>query len=658
MTARQKALEARKALLNGSGKLHYFEDRGLSAETVRGAWIGYDPVRDAFTYPCNARGGGLLGIHYKTVGRDAKGKRRQWWEGYADDLPLKGHGKKPNAPAKVIPFGMETLEDLDPGSLVLLCSGEEDTLSVRQIGFTALSQPGAGLLEPVYARELAGFEVVVFYDAGEEAEAHKDGLKLLEAGAEDVRVVSWPSDAPHGADINQRLIEDPASFTRWVAGMAESATPVSTGAEPVNRPGQPGAYPDITEGNSQVNSTPGQLLSEVKAQQVTWLWSGRIPRGKLSIWEGDPGNGKSALTIDLTARVSAGRAMPDGAPIEVVGVVLLNAEDGLADTIKPRLEAAGADLSRVLALTTVPDGKGCERLLSIPEDLDIIRRGIVRVSARLVVVDPLMAFLSGDVNSHRDQDVRRALAPLAKLAEETGAAIVVVRHLNKASGGNPLYRGGGSIGITGAARSALLVAKDPEDEKRRVLAPLKSNLAAPAPSLAFVLTGAANGAVRVEWKGETSHTADALLAPPVDPEERSALDEAMEFLRDALRDRPMWSKQVKQEAKEADISDATLRRAKLALGVRSTKESDGSWVWALPKERTQDEQDAQASQDEHLEHVEHLSIDTPIPEGQDEQGAQGAQARGDGHLTLPRGRDNGKCIHEVPGGCWLCRKQR
>jgi len=468
MSARTTALATREALLNGSGRLSYFEDRGIRAETVRGTLLGYDPGLGAFTYPCMAIGGRLLGVHYKGVDRDAKGKRRQWWREYADDLPPKGHGKKPDEPAKVIPFGMETLEDLEPGSLVILCCGEEDALSLRQIGFTALSQPGAGLLEPIYARNLAGFEVVVFYDAGEEAKAHKDGLKLLEAGAKDVRVVNWPPEAPHGADINERLVEDPASFMHWIAGMAESATPVSTGVEPVKRTGQPGSYSGITEGNSKRNSTPGQLLSEVKAEQVSWLWRGRIPRGKLSIWEGDPGIGKSAATTDVAARVSVGRPWPDGAPCEAAGVVLLSAEDGLADTIRPRLDAAGGDPSRVLALATVQDAHG-ERLVSIPEDLEIIRLGIERVNAKLMIVDPLMAFLSGDVNSHRDQDVRRALAPLAAVAESTGAAVVVVRHLNKDSGGNVLYRGGGSIGIIGAARCALLVAKHPEDENIRNL---------------------------------------------------------------------------------------------------------------------------------------------------------------------------------------------
>src|SRR5215203_1265581 len=127
-------LKACKALLNGSGELSYFEHRGINAETVRGAWVGYDVAKQAFAYPCIAKEGGLLGIHYKTKARDAKGKRRQWWAGYSEDLPPKGHGKKPEDPAKIIPFGMETLEILKPGSRVVLFCGEEDALSGRQAG--------------------------------------------------------------------------------------------------------------------------------------------------------------------------------------------------------------------------------------------------------------------------------------------------------------------------------------------------------------------------------------------------------------------------------------------------------------------------------------------------------------------------------------------
>jgi hypothetical protein len=163
------------------------------------------------------------------------------------------------------------------------------------------------------------------------------------------------------------------------------------------------------------------LLSGVEPEEVEWLWKRWLALRKLALMDGDPGLGKSATTLDIAARVSAGKVFPDGAECEPAGVVLLSGEDGLRDTIRPRLDAAGADPSRILALATVPDENGHDKLLSIPEDIPLIEKGIERVGARLVVVDPLMAFLSGDTNSHRDQDVRRALAPLAGLAERTGA---------------------------------------------------------------------------------------------------------------------------------------------------------------------------------------------------------------------------------------------
>ena len=201
MSAWRRVLAANHRLLNG-GKLAYFEDRGLGRDVIQSAAIGVE--KGVFLYPCISRDGDLLGVHAKTEKRTTEGKRRQWWTYYAPDLPPRANSQ----PAKVIPFGLETLGDPGQGSLVVLCCGEEDALSLRQAGYTALSQPGAGLLEPVYARELAGFEVVVFYDAGEERQARKDAAKVLEAGAREVRVVEWPPDAHHGADINGRLVGD------------------------------------------------------------------------------------------------------------------------------------------------------------------------------------------------------------------------------------------------------------------------------------------------------------------------------------------------------------------------------------------------------------------------------------------------------------------
>jgi hypothetical protein len=329
----------------------------------------------------------------------------------------------------------------------------------------------------------------------------------------------------------------------------------------------------------------GILLSTVRALSVAWLWPARIPLAKLTILDGDPGLGKSVLTADLAARVSRGMAMPDGATGAVgdaAGVVLLSAEDGLEDTIVPRLDAAGADRSRIVAITTVPaqDGSG-QRAPVLPLDVPYIRAAVGRVGAALIIVDPLMAYLAPDVNAHRDADVRRALVPLVQLAEHTGAAVLVVRHLNKGNAPNPLYRGGGSIGIIGAARSGLLVARDPDNADRRVLASTKCNLARLPPALGFALDSAPSGALRIGWTGASSHTAETLLAAPRDDGDRGELQGAVDVLREILADGPMPAADVQAEARRAGVSAATLRRAKDGLRVVSRK-TGGTWTWYLP----------------------------------------------------------------------------
>ncbi len=404
----------------------------------------------------------------------------------------------------------------------------------------------------------------------------------------------------------------------------------------------------------------GVLLSDVRPENVKWIWKGRIPKGKVTIVQGDPGKGKSVLTTDLAARHTVGRDFPDGVPCQAGGVVLLNAEDGLADTILPRLEAAGGDPAKVLSLATVPDEDGHDRLLSIPEDIRTIERGIRRVNAGLVVIDPFMAFLSGKLNAHKDQDVRKALAPLAAMAERTGAAVVVVTHLNKSEGGNALYRGGGSIGIVGQARSALLVAEDPGDERRRVLASLKNNLSQPAPSLVFNVASAESGAARVEWVGDTELKADQLLNVMASAGRRSAQDGAEDFLREALADGPKKAADVVKEAKKADVAEATLKRAKKALNVLSKKDGDGSWWWHLPKgtdregrEGRDGQQELHAPEDEPLDRLECLPVPEPLPWGEGEQGAQGVQGvrAGTDERLAPA---EGWLEHPLDCGCVEC----
>jgi hypothetical protein len=359
---------------------------------------------------------------------------------------------------------------------------------------------------------------------------------------------------------------------------------------------QPGAPPADSE--SLI------LLADVESRPVRWLWPGRLPLGKLTVLDGDPGLGKSAITLDVAARVSAGRPFPDGAASDLDGprgVVLLSAEDGLADTVRPRLLAAGADLAHVSALTSVVDrplrrrrpDTAARPVFRLPNlaDLVAIRRAVRAVGAALVVVDPIMAYLPRDVDSGRDSAVRALLARLAGLAQAEDVAVLVVRHLTKRAGRNPLYRGGGSIGIIGAARSGLLVARDPADptNARRVLASTKANLALAPASLAYHLApadpAAGNGSLRVVWEGPPDHTAATLLdaAPDRDPDGPAALSASQDILRTLLADGPKLATAVQAEARLAGVSGGTLRRACHALGIRPRKDGyQGAWIWELP----------------------------------------------------------------------------
>lgn len=206
-----------------------------------------------------------------------------------------------------------------------------------------------------------------------------------------------------------------------------------------------------------------------------------------------------------------------------------------------------------------------------------------------MIIDPLVAFLSGRIDSHRDQDVRRALHALSATADRTGVALLIIRHLNKAGGGSPLYRGGGSIGIIGAARAGLLVAPDPSDEKRRILAVSKSNLSEKAPSLAYRIVGdEQHDCARIVWEGHSDLRAEDLLNPP----RETKRDAAVEFLESALVAGPVPARELFERAEAEGISEKTLRRAKDELHVKSFRRGEeghigsGAWWWRISKMAT------------------------------------------------------------------------
>jgi hypothetical protein len=339
--------------------------------------------------------------------------------------------------------------------------------------------------------------------------------------------------------------------------------------------------------------TPAYRLrraSEITPEQVRWLWTGRVPAGTLTVLDGDPGKGKSTLTATIAAAVTTGQALPGDMSMARGDVIFVSLEDDPAMVIVPRLIAAGADLSRV-HIPRILAGEG-ERLPLLPDDLGPIQDMIESTAARLVIVDPLMAALSSEVNGNQDQEVRRVLAELTRIAGDTGAAIVIVRHLNKSGGGVAIYRGGGSIGIIGAARSGLLLTAHPNDPAQLLLTVSKSNLGVRPKALALRIIQAQNNFGAIEWGEEADITADdALTGTADDPDEEpdGELGAAIAWLRDALADGPLPSRQVFAEAKDEGISRSTLKRAKIEAGILSRKhhEPDPHWRWALPDSPTE-----------------------------------------------------------------------
>jgi len=336
-------------------------------------------------------------------------------------------------------------------------------------------------------------------------------------------------------------------------------------------------------------------------ERVEWLVARRVPLGAVSVLVGDPGLGKSLWTCGVAGEVSrAGSA-----------VLLATAEDSISATVRPRLEAADADLDRVQIVRLLHEG--VEEGLRLPDDVGELSRLVSENGARLVVVDPLMAHLPENVNSWRDQSIRRALAPLHYLAEANGCAVIVVAHLNKAAGTDALYRIGGSIGIGGAARSVLLFARDPDDPEgeqgsQRVLAHVKCNVAEKAPALAYrvertLLSGDQQiQTAKLSALGEVE-TSSADLLGRQDQDEAPARSEAEEFLSTVLSDGAVPAKQVMDQAREAVIAEKTLRRAKAKLGVKAVQlhgRPHGGWAWQLPD----DEGGHLTPEDGHLTAVE------------------------------------------------------
>ena len=380
-------------------------------------------------------------------------------------------------------------------------------------------------------------------------------------------------DAPR--DVADRLILEAAALCR-------PPFPTDKALEKVT---QAWKYPaghsnGTTNGNGHAEGGTHQPLiitmDQVKAEKIDWLWDNRIPIGRLTLLDGDPGSGKSFLSLEIASRVSRGEALPfGGKKRSPANVLLMSCEDGYSDTVRPRLDRLGADVSRI-AIPNPQRGLSTTML-----NASFIEQAVKELGPSLVVIDPIVAF-AGRKNTDKANEVRELLSPLMSIAERYALACLVIRHFTKQVDAKAMYRGGGSVDFMAACRCAFIIVESEDEPNMRVLAQVKNSIGSKSLSVSFCIDE--NG---FRWGGHVAANADELLASSRSDNRREKvqLEAAESFLRETLSNGPMTSNGVKDKAEAAGIANKTLWRAKDTLNIKATKERGslgGEWWWRLP----------------------------------------------------------------------------
>lgn len=326
----------------------------------------------------------------------------------------------------------------------------------------------------------------------------------------------------------------------------------------------------IRKPKNPTKSVPMICMNDVEQTEVDWLWYPYIPFGKLTIVQGNPGEGKTFFAMQLAAACTNQKFLPDMEPFEPFNMIFQTAEDGLGDTVKPRLVSSGADLQRVLVIDD------SDNPLSLADDR--IEKAIRENNAKLMVIDPLQAFLGASVDMNRANEVRPIFRKLADIAQSTGCAIVMIGHLNKASGTQSTYRGLGSIDIAAVVRSILFVGKVKDDPTTRVIVHEKSSLAPPGQALAFSL-GDQKG---FRWIGTYDISAEDLLAGGEGTKAELKQEQAVKLIYELLSDgREVSVAELNKEAIERGISERTVRMVRNSMKdkLESVRRGKDWWIW-------------------------------------------------------------------------------
>jgi hypothetical protein len=411
---------------------------------------------------------------------DRRGVQIPYYDLAGDEIASKARtaliakdGSRWPAGMSTVAYGEWRLAEAWKAGTLLVVEGESDCWALWFHGQPALGIPGSGATKCLTVEHLVGIQkLYVSREPGTGGEVFVKGiigrLRALNFTGQAFEL-SMSAGMKDPADLHLQCQD--GTFLDSLHERMDVAPQIWP-----DKQAGPGSVEPPKEKKDEESTPVIKPMAAITLLRTDWLWLHRVPRGALTILDGDPGLGKSTITTDLAARVSRGwNRPPGGGPAEgskPAGVILLSAEDDNSRTIRPRLEAAGADLNRVHIFEGIrKDDETTPPVL--PWDLGFRESAIKEHEVAVVIIDPFLAFLDSGLDAHKDQ---RVLHKMKQLAEDTGVSMVLIRHLNKLTGGSAMYRGGGSIGITGAARSAMLVGRHPDEPSKCVLASVKSNL--------------------------------------------------------------------------------------------------------------------------------------------------------------------------------------